>query len=509
MRRGLLCLVAVAIAIGVVVFVPTLHAQPVSSTDTRGIVAHLNDILQSPRVGDDQELAFLSPQARTYVRKQSDRARLLEQAGTIVQIDVVGRNVIDELNVFELRATHERGSSKWWIGYRPGSEQVESIAFTASVNDSRDSTIRDLSRAPPKATPVHQNACEDWPSICGPEVRSMGDPRIVEFMFATTRQMRDPARALTYSGERSETLNFGAAKVSIPAGHHNLGHIELPRRGTVFGYSLYEEKLDPAKHFTIREVRTLAEDDWTHLLQDSNQSEVLVFVHGFNTSFEDALYRQAQIIWDLQYKGTAVLFTWASRGGALDYVYDQQSALLARKSFLALLSKLRNELGFAKINVIAHSMGDLVVADALANNSRMPAPLRLQELIMAAPDLDWNYFQQVGPDLRKVADAVTLYASSADRAMMLSKALASGVARAGDIVNGEPIVVAGVESIDVTALGDELFGLNHDVFASSGSTIDDIGLILNRHVHPPEARLPEIRGVPIDAVSPRFWKYNN
>ena len=183
--------------------------------------------------------------------------------------------------------------------------------------------------------------------------------------------------------------------------------------------------------------------------------------------------------------------------------------MLARNSFLALLSKLRNELGFAKINVIAHSMGNLVVADALANNSKMPAPLRLQELIMAAPDLDWNYFQQVGPDLRKVADAVTLYASSADRAMMLSKALASGVARAGDIVNGEPIVVAGVESIDVAALGGELFGLNHDVFASSRSAIDDIGLILNRHVHPPEARLPEIRGVPIDAVSPRFWKYNN
>ena len=318
MRRGLVCLVAVAVAIGAVVFVRTLHAQPVSSADPRGIVAHLNDILQSPRVGDDQELAFLSLQARTYVRKHSDRAQLLEQAGKIVQIDVVGRNVIDELNVFELHATHLRGSSKWWIGYRPGSEQVESIAFTASVNDPRDSTIRDLSRStPPKATPVHQNACEDWPSICGPDIRSMGDARIVEFTFATTRQMRDLAGALTYSGERGETLNFGAARVSIPAGHHNLGHIELPRRGTVFGYSLYEEKLDPAKHFTIREVRTLAEGDWTHLLQDSNQSEVLVFVHGFNTSFEDALYRQAQIIWDLQYKGTAVLFTWASRGARL------------------------------------------------------------------------------------------------------------------------------------------------------------------------------------------------
>jgi len=51
--------------------------------------------------------------------------------------------------------------------------------------------------------------------------------------------------------------------------------------------------------------------------------------------------------------------------------------------------------------------------------------------------------------------------------------------------------------------------LNHDVFASSRSTINDIGLILGKHLHPPEIRLPEIRGVPTDAVSPRFWKYTN
>jgi esterase/lipase superfamily enzyme len=506
--RRVVCLVAAAIAIAVVACMQTLRAAPVSSADPREIVAGLIHVLQSSPVGG-QDLAFLSPRASTYIRNNVDRARLLEQAGTIVQIDIVGRNIIDALNVFELYATHSRGSSRWWIGYRPGSEQVDSIAFTASVNDSSDPGSRDLSRSTPKGTPIHQDACQDWPPICGPDIRPMGDPRIVEFTFATTRQMRDLAGARTYSGERSETLNFGAARVSIPAGHHNLGHIELPRRTNVFGYSLYEEKLDPTKHFVIREMRTLAEDDWKHLLQDSNQNEVLVFVHGFNTSFEDALYRQAQIIWDLQYKGTAVLFTWASRGGALDYVYDQQSALLARKSFISLLSKLRNELGFAKINVIAHSMGNLVVADALANNSSMPGPVRLQELIMAAPDLDWNYFQQVAPDLRKVSDAVTLYASSSDRAMMLSKAIASGVPRAGDILNGEPIVVAGVESIDVTALGDELFGLNHDVFASSRSTINDIGLILGKHLHPPEVRLPEIRGVPIDAATPRFWKYTN
>ena len=145
-------------------------------------------------------------------------------------------------------------------------EQVETIAFTASVNDPSDPGSRDLSRSTPKGTPIHQDACQDWPAICGPDVRPMGDPRIVEFTFATTRQIRDLAGVRTYSGERSETLNFGAARVSIPVGHHNLGRIELPRRTNVFGYSLYEEKLDPTKHFVVREMRTLAEDDWKHLL---------------------------------------------------------------------------------------------------------------------------------------------------------------------------------------------------------------------------------------------------
>ena len=65
----------------------------------------------------------------------------------------------------------------------------------------------------------------------------------------------------------------------------------------------------------------------------------LVFVHGFNTAFTDALYRTAQIVWDLQHNGLAVLFTWASRGDIIDYLYDKESAYLARDDFITLLQK--------------------------------------------------------------------------------------------------------------------------------------------------------------------------
>ena len=67
-------------------------------------------------------------------------------------------------------------------------------------------------------------------------------------------------------------------------------------------------------------------------------ADALVFVHGFNTSFDDAVLRHAQIVWDLQYTGLPVLFSWPSRESVLDYVYDQQSAIGAREHFIHLFA---------------------------------------------------------------------------------------------------------------------------------------------------------------------------
>lgn len=55
-----------------------------------------------------------------------------------------------------------------------------------------------------------------------------------------------------------------------------------------------------------------------------------MFIHGYNTQFDDAVYRITQIVQDSGYKGAPVLFTWASAGRALDYVYDTNSATVAR-----------------------------------------------------------------------------------------------------------------------------------------------------------------------------------
>ena len=75
--------------------------------------------------------------------------------------------------------------------------------------------------------------------------------------------------------------------------------------------------------------------------------------------------------------------------------------------------------------------------------------------------------------MQKIVKGITLYASSADKALQASRRLA-GVLRAGDIGDDGPIVLDNMQTIDVTAMGEEILGLNHNVFAVSRNLIDDI-----------------------------------
>ena len=57
----------------------------------------------------------------------------------------------------------------------------------------------------------------------------------------------------------------------------------------------------------------------------SASGQVLVFIHGFNDRFEDAVFRFAQVVHDSDAPVVPVLFTWPSRGSVLAYGYDRES----------------------------------------------------------------------------------------------------------------------------------------------------------------------------------------
>ncbi|HEY7297854.1 MAG TPA: alpha/beta hydrolase [Xanthobacteraceae bacterium] len=331
------------------------------------------------------------------------------------------------------------------------------------------------------------------------------DPRVVEFLFASTRQAiaPSPSVGISYSGERGP-LTFGAASVRIPE-DHKIGRIELPGSWSLFGLTLWTSSSDEREHFVIKRVVPLSEDTFGQVVRAKGAHTALVFVHGFNTTFEDALYRNAQIVWDLQYTGLPVLFTWASRGQVADYIYDKDSAYLAREAFVTLLKKLKDDYGVDQITVLAHSMGNLIALDALANYAKTSNPIQIARLVMAAPDVDRDEFKALAPMAKAIVGGMTLYASSADRAMVLSRELAGGIPRAGDVPTDGPIILPNIETIDVTAVGNDIFGLNHNVFASSRDVLEDISLLLRVNLPPP--RLVQIRAVPGPPSVPTYWKY--
>lgn len=334
-----------------------------------------------------------------------------------------------------------------------------------------------------------------------PAAEAPQDRRAVGLLIASTRTWAGD----TLSDERSPTLNYARTAVRIPE-DHRIGQVERPWEIGVFGWTLYRQPERESKHFILKSLTRLDQAQFIGAVNGGGANEGIVFVHGFNNTVEDAVFRLAQIVWDTQFTGVPILFSWPSRGGVLNYLYDRESAVFSVDSLIELLALLERQTTLTTVHVVAHSMGNQIVTEALVRLGQTPPLHPLGELILAAPDVDRDVFIGRAPHFKSLSRGVTLYASSADKAMLLSKQLAQGP-RAGDVPPEGPLVVPNVETIDVTAVGDELFGLNHDTFAAQRSLIDDIGRLILRGDRPPNLRSPQIRSMPLGIEPPRYWRY--
>jgi esterase/lipase superfamily enzyme len=326
----------------------------------------------------------------------------------------------------------------------------------------------------------------------------------VEFLFATDRKPT-PTGADLFGYERADSLTFGAVRVNVPK-DHKIGHLELRSEVRLFGVTLYREDVDPNRQFFIRWTEALHQDKFAEIVQSDPSHTAIVFVHGFNTTFSQAVLRFAQIVWDMQFRGTSVLYSWPARGGILRYPYDRESAMKSRPRFIELLQILQGQGAIKTMHILAHSMDNMVVLDALNQAAQQFSKTPLAELIFAAPDVSADIFGDWIVAVRPIARGLTLYASSQDKALLTSRKY-NASPRAGDVSPDGPIVLPGLDSIDASAIGAELFGLNHNVFASNRSLIDDIGRIVIDGKRPVSARSPQIRGMPPDLNPPRYWRY--
>ncbi len=338
---------------------------------------------------------------------------------------------------------------------------------------------------------------------------------VVPVFYGTDRGAKPTDKRAQYDFGRAKRLEIGRALVSVPKAHQ-VPNIERPwaYRIPLTNVVIYQEAEDPTKHFTMQEVKALSKQEYLNLIRERLaassrfKDHAVVFVHGFNTTFDFAVFRAAQLAYDLKFDGVPFVYSWPSKGqlGLQDYGYDRGSAEQAEPYLKEFLHLVTRESGAKTISIIAHSMGNLVLLPVLRDlKNAAPRGVQISQIILAAPDVDRDRFENLAKEIRGISKGTTLFVAANDRALELSKRLAGSVARAGDSPVGGPLVIPGMDTIDVTATSTNIFSLNHSGYAEKSALLNDIQLIIQAGERPPEARIPTLQKV----TTPRgvYWRY--
>lgn len=334
---------------------------------------------------------------------------------------------------------------------------------------------------------------------------------MVPVYYGTDRKEKATGTRLDYGSERGRRLELGRALVTIPKVHQE-PLIERPWAIRVFNITLYEEAEDPKRHFTMQEVRALSEDDFVAMVRERlaassrYKDHAFIFIHGYNTSFDYALYRTAQIAYDLKFDGAPFAYSWPSGGGIASYTYDRESSGQAEPYLREFVELVINKTGAKNISVIAHSMGNQPALQVLRELHRSkPDHVRISQVILAAPDVDRDNFENIARDIKGMANGITLYAAGNDRALIVSRNFYGGIPRAGDVPVTGPLVLPGIDTIDVTAASMDSLGLNHSGYAENNKLLEDIAALIEKGVRPPKLRSPLLEEVTTDRGL--YWRY--
>ncbi len=338
----------------------------------------------------------------------------------------------------------------------------------------------------------------------------------VEVLYGTDRTLVTGAKRISFGDGRARKLNLGSAVVTVPKNAHNIGEIERPYQFN-FLFIKYTAKEDPERHFTIHEIGTLTKEEFTNIAKQKlakssrYKDQAFGFIHGNNVSFDAALYRTAQMAYDLGFDGAPYMYSWPSVGGLTNYEYDQNSSLQSRPYLREFLDIVTKETGAKEVHIIAHSMGNVPAMEVLRDLRQRPDTDRvsnINEIILAAPDIDRDVFINLAKEIRGLSKGITLYVSSADLAMKASRAY-SGTIRAGDVPSEGPIILEGIDTIDVTKLSTSMFySLNHALYADSSKILADITKIMQERIRPPDSRSQQITRVD-GSEGAVFWRYDN
>jgi esterase/lipase superfamily enzyme len=236
-------------------------------------------------------------------------------------------------------------------------------------------------------------------------------------------------------------------------------------------------------------------------LQESDRSskEALVFIHGFNVSFEAAALRAAQIGFDLQVSGIMAFYSWPSQGQLIGYNADGASIEASEAYIAEFLISLAQQKEIEKIHIIAHSMGNrglLRAMQRILSQAQATSKVTFGQVFLAAPDVDIDLFRSLANAYHQLAERTTLYISGKDKALA-SSGIIHNYPRLGFF---PPVtVIDGIDTVEVSNI--DLTFLGHGYFADARDLLHDIHRLLQDNT-PPHERFG-LR--PASSGSQQYW----
>jgi esterase/lipase superfamily enzyme len=334
---------------------------------------------------------------------------------------------------------------------------------------------------------------------------SLADSSVmVRVFYGTTRRWRPSLRPQDrFTAEPTDTLEIGAVLVNVPS-YQRRAEGEIPKP-PLWRVNRFVYRPDATRDMYVAAVTRLAPAEFFRAVNDAARGSdsggtAFVFVHGYNVPFADAALRTAQIAADLGFPGAPLMFSWPSRGHLVGYPADQANARYSGHYLADFLRDVAERAGAARIHLIGHSMGSEVVATAAARLAATGTRVQLDQIVLAAPDIDWRLFRRdVLPVLNRHSRRITVYASSVDEALKASRGV-NGVWRLG--LGGDSLVVLpGMDTVDATSVRTDLLG--HSPFPST-PFLSDLAAVLTTGAAPDEQPRRLLR-VPRSGLA--FWRF--
>lgn len=351
----------------------------------------------------------------------------------------------------------------------------------------------------------------------------------VELLYVTDRTGEtDQEGEALYGAGRSNSAAFGAVVVEIgnaepweaivEASQTGKRNQELLLRvrsvrerarfpGTPYPFSVVDGTIvDDAKSRAA--YKTTAAEFRRHLtarLAGFRQKEVIVFIHGFNNTFESSALVLADIWHFTGRRGVPVLYSWpAASGGLFGYFVDRESGeftIFHLKEFLRLLADTPE---VQRIHIIAHSRGTDVMTTALRElviesraAGRNPLEdLRIANLILAAPDLDFDVVRQrlIAEKFGPAIGQITIYTNQGDSALDLSEYLMSGTRfgrlDSANLGKTEGQIFSQVTNVNIINVESGVSFLGHSYFRENPGVSSDIAILIRDGNKPGDPKRP-------------------